>query len=42
MEALDKRLKIESENIQYSIYLSVVKQYKAQMMNACRLLHKDI
>lgn len=38
LEAMDKRLKIEPENIQYGINLSAVKQYKAQLMNANRLI----
>ena len=38
LEAMDKRLKIEPENIQYGINLSAVKQYKAQLMNARRLI----
>jgi len=38
LEAMDKRLKIEPENIQYGINLSAVKQYRAQLMNAHRLI----
>lgn len=38
LEAMDKRLKIEPENIQYGINLSAVKQYKAQLMNARRFI----
>ena len=38
LEAMDKRLKIEPENIQYGINLSAVKQYKAQLMNAHRFI----
>ena len=38
LEAMDKRLKIEPENIQYGINLSAVKLYKAQLMNAHRLI----
>lgn len=38
LEAMDKRLKIEPENIQYGINLSAVKQYKAQLMSAHRLI----
>ena len=38
LEAMDKRLKIEPEGIQYGINLSAVKQYKAQLMNARRLI----
>ena len=38
LEALDKRLKIEPENIQYGINLSAVKQFKAQLMNAHRFI----
>lgn len=38
LEAMDKRLKIEPENIQYGINLSAVKQYRAQLMNARRLI----
>ena len=38
LEAMDKRLKIEPENIQYGINLSAVKQYKVQLMNAHRFI----
>ena len=38
LEAMDKRLKIEPENIQYGINLSAVKQYRAQLMNAHRFI----
>ena len=38
LEAMDKRLKIEPENIQYGINLSAVKQYKVQLMNARRFI----
>ncbi len=38
LEAMDRRLKIEPENIQYGINLSAVKQYKAQLINARRLI----
>lgn len=38
LEAMDKRLKIEPENIQYGINLSAVKQYKAQLMSAHRFI----
>lgn len=38
LEAMDKRLKIEPENIQYGINLSAVKQYKQQLMNARRFI----
>ncbi len=38
LEAMDKRLEIEPENIQYGINLSAVKQYKAQLMNAHRFI----
>ena len=38
LEAMDKRLKIEPENIKYGINLSAVKQYKAQLMNAHRFI----
>ncbi len=38
LEAMDKRLKIEPENIQYGINLSAVKQYKKQLMNAQRFI----
>ena len=38
LEAMDKRLKIEPENIQYGINLSAVRQYRAQLMNARRLI----
>ena len=38
LEAMDKRLKIEPENIQYGINLSAVKQYKQQLMNAHRFI----
>ena len=38
LEAMDKRLKIEPENIQYGINLSAVKQYKLQLMNARRFI----
>ena len=38
LEAMDKRLKIEPENIQYGINLSAVKQYRAQLMNAHRFM----
>jgi glucosamine--fructose-6-phosphate aminotransferase (isomerizing) len=38
LEAMDKRLKIEPENIQYGINLSAVKQYKAQLMNSHRFI----
>lgn len=38
LEAMDKRLKIEPENIQYGINLSAVKMYKAQLMNARRFI----
>lgn len=38
LEAMDKRLKIEPENIRYGINLSAVKQYKAQLMNAHRFI----
>lgn len=38
LEAMDKRLKIEPENIQYGINLSAVKQYKAQLINARRFI----
>ena len=38
LEAMDKRLKIEPENIRYGINLSAVKQYRAQLMNAHRFI----
>ena len=38
LEAMDKRLKIEPENIQYGINLSAVRQYRAQLMNAYRFI----
>ena len=38
LEAMDKRLKIDPENIQYGINLSAVKQYKVQLMSARRFI----
>ena len=38
LEAMDKRLKIEPENIQYGINLSAVKQYKVLLMSARRFI----